>query len=190
MKTKKLLFLLSILLSVNILFAQQMQDSTNTSQQKTKQKKNLSDKIYYGGTFGISLGSYTMIGIYPLVAYKLTPKLSAGVKFSYQYVSDNRYSTKYNTSNYGGSVFSRFRVTQRLYTHVEYEQMNYDLYDYSTNSTSREWVPFLYVGAGYSQNLGGNVWLNLQVLFDVLQNENSPYNGWEPFFSVGIGAGF
>jgi hypothetical protein len=177
-------------LSANILFAQQVQDSVREQQQQPKQKKNLSEKIYYGGTFGISLGSYTMIGVYPLIAYKFTPKLSAGVKFTYQYVSDSRYSTTFTTSNYGGSVFSRYRVTPRFYAHIEYEQMNYDLYDNINNSSSREWVPFLYVGAGYSQNLGKNVWLNLQVLFDVLQNEKSPYNNWEPFFSIGIGAGF
>jgi len=32
--------------------------------------------------------------------------------------------------------------------------------------------------------------LNIQVLFDVLQNSNSPYNRWEPFYSVGFGVGF
>jgi hypothetical protein len=30
----------------------------------------------------------------------------------------------------------------------------------------------------------------VQVLFDVLQNNDSPYDDWEPFFSIGIGVGF
>ena len=49
---------------------------------------------------------------------------------------------------------------------------------------------FCLLGAGYSQNVGGNAWLNIQILFDVLQSDKSPYNNWEPFYSVGVGVGF
>jgi hypothetical protein len=35
-----------------------------------------------------------------------------------------------------------------------------------------------------------NVWLTAQVLFDVLQDPDSPYRRWDPVFSVGVAAGF
>jgi hypothetical protein len=57
-------------------------------------------------------------------------------------------------------------------------------------SSTREWVPFLYLGGGYSKKMSRNSWLMAQVLFDVLQDENSPYQAGSPFFSVGIGFGF
>jgi hypothetical protein len=41
-----------------------------------------------------------------------------------------------------------------------------------------------------SQPISGNTWFTAEVLFDVIQNENSPYKNWEPFFSVGFGVGF
>lgn len=154
-----------------------------------KQKSSFASKLYFGGNIGLTFGSYTMIGVYPLVGYKLTPKLSAGLKLSYQYVSDSRYSQTYTTSNYGWSVFSRYRLIPSLYVHAEYEMINYELYNYDGTS-NREWVPFLLLGAGYSQSIGGAAWVNVQVLFDVLQDENSPYNQWDPFFSVGVGVGF
>ena len=124
-----------------------------------------------------------------MIGYKITPKLSGGLKIGYEYVSDNRYSSNYQTSNYGGSIFARYRVIPRLDAHVEYEQINYELYNFDGTS-NREWVPFLYVGGGYSQPIGRNVWLTAQVLFDVLQDERSPYNRWDPVFSVGVAANF
>ena len=138
---------------------------------------------------GLTVGDYTRIGIYPLVGYKLKPKLSVGVKIAYEYIRDNRYSSTYETSNYGYSVFSRYRIIPALYAHVEYARLNYELYN-SLGESHREWIPFLLVGGGYSKRMGANAWLNLQVLFDVLQDDRSPYNTWDPIFSVGIGVGF
>lgn len=153
-----------------------------------KAKPNNQQKIFYGGNVGASFGNYTMVGIYPLVGYNLTPKFSVGVKFLYQYISDKRYTETYTSSNYGGSIFARFRIVPPLYLHAEYSQMSYDQY-YSQDESGRVSVPYVFVGAGYRKSLGGAVWLNAQVLFDVLQDSNSPYGNWEPFFSLGFGVG-
>lgn len=142
-------------------------------------------KMYYGGYLNLSFGTYTVVGIQPLIGYKFTPQLSAGVQLSYEYSSYGNTSA----SNYGGSLFGRYRVLPQLYTHAEFSAINYQLI-YSLGETDRVWVPFLYLGGGYSQPISKNVWLNTQVLFDVLQDENSPYESWEPFFSIGIGVGF
>lgn len=141
-------------------------------------------KLYYGGYMSLSFGSYTVIGISPLVGYKFTPKLSSGVQLSYEYSSYNDNSS----SNYGGSVFARYRVVPKIYTHAEFSTVNYEIYNF--NGKDRKWVPFLFLGGGFSQPISKNTWLTAQVLFDVLQNENSPYKDWEPFFSIGVGVGF
>jgi len=165
------------------------QDSAKVAPTENRDN-SFADKLYFGGNIGLSFGSYTMIGLYPLIGYKVSPKLSAGLKITYQYISDSRYSTTYTSSNYGGSVFARYRFIPQLYAHIEYESLNYEVNNYLTNSTSRDWVPFLYVGAGFSQRMGGNTWVNFQILFDVLQDSGSPYNEWDPFYSVGVGVGF
>jgi len=46
------------------------------------------------------------------------------------------------------------------------------------------------LGGGYSLPLGGRTSLNAQILFDVLQDDRSPYRNWEPFYSVGLSVGF
>ena len=141
-------------------------------------------KMYYGGYMNLSFGSYTVIGVSPLVGYKFTPQLSAGIQLTYEYSSYDNSSY----SNYGGSLFGRYRILPQLYAHAEFSAINYE--SFYLEETERVWVPFLYLGGGYSQPISKNVWLNAQVLFDVLQDENSPYESWEPFFSIGFGVGF
>jgi len=164
------------------------QDTTQVAKPEHKSNTKSFNRIYYGGNFGLSLGSYTMIGAYPLVGFKITPKLSAGVKLAYEYIQDKRFTTNYNTSNYGASLFARYRVLKPLYVHLEYAGINYELYN-DLGESKREWVPFLLAGAGYSQQVGGRTWVFAQILFDVLQNNKSPYSNWEPFYSIGVGTG-
>jgi hypothetical protein len=190
----KIASLLFIALFASVLGFAQVPDSTTVEQtmveepvvQKPKLDKS---KLYYGGYVNLSIGNYTVIGATPMVGYKLTPKFSVGGQLSYEYVKDKRYDTDYETSNYGLSVFSRYRIVPQLYLHAEFSEMNYKLYSFN-GSSSRKWVPLLWLGGGYSQPITKNTWFTAQVLFDVINDENSPYKDWEPYFSVGVGVGF
>lgn len=185
MKSIALIFVL--LIAAGGIYAQDSLYTPPPTQEKPKAP--IKDKIYYGGYVNLSFGSYTVVGIEPMIAYKLKPKLSVGLKINYTYTSSNYSGTKYTSSSYGGSIFARYRVIPPLYAHVEYAAYNYEFYN-SLGESTREWVPFLFVGAGYSQKMGGRAWLNFQILFDVLQSSKSPYNDWEPFYSIGVGVGF
>jgi hypothetical protein len=147
------------------------------------------DRIYYGGTVTLSFGSTTSVGFYPMLAYKLTPKISAGVEAGYEYVS---YDFGPSTHNYGGSVFGRYRVGRNLYAHGEYEVTNYEIFETRSSSSpsSREWVPALLLGGGYCRAAGARTSLYAEVLFDVLQDANSPYGDWEPIVRFGVAVGF
>ncbi len=167
-------------------------DFSQLSQRKvrgTTKTEFTESRIYYGGYATMNFSrNYSVLGFQPLVGYKFTPKTSVGGQLSYEYISDERYGPKENGSNYGFSIFSRYRFSPLFYAHTEFSLMSYKWF-YSTYE-DRKWAPMLYVGGGYSQPLAPNVWLNGQVLFDVLNHKNSPYNDWEPYFSVGIGVGF
>lgn len=154
-----------------------------------KQKAPFKDKVYFGGGIGLSFGSYTRIAVYPMMGYKFTPKLSGGIELGYEYISDSRYSQQFNTSNYGASVFTRYRVIPQVFILAEYAMYNYELY-YLDLTKSREWVPFLFLGAGFSQQISPGTWAYASVKFDVLQNSNSPYNNWAPFWNLGVSVGF
>lgn len=185
---RKILLLLLVLF---IALASQAQDTIIIRKDTSSIKKiEKVSKFYYGGFFNLTFGSYTAIGVEPMIAYKMTPKLSAGAILTYEYISDNRNpGYKYNESNYGASIFGRYRVIPQLYFHTEFSEMNYTTSN-SNHSNTSYWVPFLFLGGGFSQQISETTWMNTQIVFDVIQNENSPYSDWEPFFSIGFGVGF
>ena len=153
------------------------------------EKKSQGIPVYYGGTIGLSFGSYFRLSVTPLVGFKLSEKTSAGFKVGYEYVEDKRYDPKLTASNYGASVFARYRAIPNAYLHAEFAYFSYK-YKISDFETDRTWVPFIYLGGGYLQPIGPGTALVVEVLVDVLQDSNSPYEAWDPVISIGVAAGF
>ncbi|UCF64858.1 MAG: hypothetical protein JSW33_03220 [bacterium] len=187
---KHFMFYIFSLLLTGMLFAQS-QDTTQTrpKQQPTPKKKAKKSNVYYGGTLGLSFGNYFRINVAPMVGMRLNPKTSVGFKVAYEYIKDKRYDPALTASNYGGSVFTRYRLVPKLYAHAEFAYMSYK-YKLSDLETDRTWVPFLLLGGGFVQPLSPKASLIVEVLFDVLQDSNSPYENWDPFISIGVGVGF
>lgn len=174
--------------------------STNTAApasapqaQTEKPKKESSfklSKVIIGGSLGFSFGSVTTVRINPLLGYKLTPKLSAGLTGLYEYSSYNYNNYgRQNYSNYGGSLYSRFRFIPAAYVHAEFSYINYEFSGFN-NEKYRQGVPFIFLGGGFTKRLSRNTYAYGQILFDVLQDSNSPYSQWNPFYSVGVSVGF
>jgi hypothetical protein len=138
--------------------------------------------LYYGGSVTLSFSGATRVGIFPMVGYRLTPQLSLGAKAGYEYV--NFHDVDFNAHNYGAGAFARFRFVPQAYLHGEYQMINFD------RPAEREWVPFLLFGGGFVQRLSPRTSAYVEVLFDVLQDDGSPYEDWQPGVSVGVAAGF
>lgn len=160
------------------------------SQDDEKPKTPLSERMYFGGGIGLTFGTVTAVNINPILGYKFTPKFSLGASLTYQYFKRKDEFFDYESNNYGGSTFARYRFIEEIYGHIEYAAINYDVYNISGEVAFRTWIPFLLLGAGYSSQIGDNSVIFLQLLFDVLENQYSPYEKGEPIYSVGIGIGF
>ena len=184
---------LLILLTFSMVSAQEDTLKPKQNPYQKGLKKPITDKFYFGGTLGLTFGTYTSISIWPMVGYKISPKFSAGLQPGYDYIKYNYQGYTDESSSYGIKIFSRYRIIPQIYLHAEYDYINYEIYtqvapnDFTKN---REFVPFLFLGGGLSQQLGRNSWMYVQILFDVLQDENSPYSSGEPFYSIGFGVGF
>jgi hypothetical protein len=158
--------------------------------QKQKKKSSFKmSKLFFGGSLGMTFGSFTSIRVNPLIGYSFTPKLSAGITGLYEYRTYDYLGQTKKSNDYGGSIFARFRVVQPIYLHAEYSYISYEFYDVNDKSY-RQGVPFLFVGAGYVQRVGKNTYVYGQILFDVIQSDKSPYSQWEPFYSFGVSVGF
>jgi len=174
--------LLLIVLLVSGLTAQQTTMAPQTP------KKNEPSKVYWGGELGLSFGSYFRISAVPLVGYKVTPQFHVGGKLGFAYVEDKRYETKITSFNYGGSVFTRYLIVKGLYAHAEFAYWSYK-YQTENLEGDRTWVPFLLVGGGYVQPISPSASLFIELLWDVLNDKNSPYDSSEPWVKVGVGVG-
>jgi len=173
-----------ILVSLALLAASapvRTQDSTATRDQATASKPS---PVYYGGYVTMWFGNPFRVGVFPLIGYRVTPKLSLGVEAGYEYL--NYDGPAGSTSNYGGALFARYRIIPQFYLHGEGRYINYG----SLTTSDRTWVPFILLGGGLVQRLGPRTSAYVEALFDVLQDDSSPYENWDPFIRVGIAVGF
>jgi len=165
-------------------------------QKSRKPSKGIGDRVYYGGTFGLSFGTFTSILVEPLVGFKMTEKLSTGIGIGFRYGKDNRTNSNLEYTNYLGRFYARYIIIPRVYAHVEYMVESYDESFYfegqSINKTGRTVVPFLFVGGGLRSPAGNGSFI-VQILFNVLQsnsNSNQVYPSGSPYISIGYIGGF
>lgn len=143
------------------------------------------DKVFFGGNFGLQVGSVTYVNLAPIVGYKVTDRYRVGVGINYIYTN------YFGHANHliGGRLFQQFFVWKGILLHAEYEFMNYP-----TNYTQPSGKPIhnianaFNVGAGYQQNFGRRAFTNVIVLYNVIHDRaNTIYNTpWSLRFTVGF----
>ena len=143
--------------------------------------------VFWGGSIILGFSGGFRIGAFPLVGVALTPKLAVGAQAGVEYVN---YEDAYGDAiNYGGAVFTRYRLNPRFYLHGEGQYLSYDLPRIG-DLDNREWVPFVLLGGGVVQPLGGRSSAYVEVLVDVLRDDDSPYDEWEPVVRFGVAVGY
>ncbi|AXE19731.1 hypothetical protein DR864_19300 [Runella rosea] len=133
------------------------------------------DKIRLGGSIGpLSFGTFTSIGISPIAGYQVTERLSLGGGLSYTYSSyKNPYTrVKTNSNNYGGRFFGMFNIFESINLNAEYESLNVEYPDFTSQIYRRTWLNSAMVGASYSTPIGGRFVraFNLIVLYNLSYN--------------------
>ena len=182
----------------------QLQQSENETAQpaeepakQKKQGKNENEKksavpfikkLYFGGTFGATFGNYTSITVAPTIGYRLKPSVYTGVKVYYTYSKQKFGGDSYEYHNYGFGTFLRWYAFSDLYLHVAPEIISYEYF--SNSGSTREWVPYLWAGAGIRKRTSKRSWVSVHVLFDMLNDKNSPFEQWEPNVVIGAGTSF
>ena len=150
-------------------------DSKPQEEEKEKEKPSpLIDRFYSGGSVDFQLSNnYLFFKLAPVLGYNLTKKFSVGTGLTYMYFKD--YFYKESTSIYGGSIFSRYLIGDNLIAHAEYEMLSRD--DISGFNRGRQIVPIFLVGAGYRQHFSKNSYFQILILFDLIDDDLSPYTG-------------
>ena len=145
--------------------------------------------FYWGAAVNVRYGRTSGIGLYPLIGYKVTRQWSVGARVGYEFWWRQRFSETITSHAVSGGLFSRYRLIPQIYAHIEGGAGNYDRILF-TGASDRVTYPFLFVGGGFSQRTGRRSWLLLEILYEVIQDRNSPYDGGGPLISIGMGVGF
>ena len=150
------------------------------------QNSNWQDKLYYGGGFGLSGGSWGgSIRLSPVIGYMITNRVSAGVGVTYEYYKyNNYYGQDFEDHRYGGMLFTRVNLFKQIFAYAEYSFMNYT---YNPSTEERRSIDRMPLGLGLSQPLGKRSSVNFIAAYDVLYENAGPYaSPWvfSVFFSL------
>jgi hypothetical protein len=154
----------------------------NSSAQKyVDESSGFTDRLYFGGNFGLQFGTFTHVEASPIVGYMINEKLSAGIGGIYQYfrVRGGNRVPDYETNIYGGKLFGRYNFSQQLFGYSEYENINLDVIYNTSNGfeLGRAWVPAFFIGGGYFQPIGNRAGATVMALYNLLYDvSRSPYN--------------
>jgi hypothetical protein len=166
-----------LLLGLNA-FAQP-DDYVNSLPAQDKPADKLSDltdreRTVVGGSLGLGLSSSNGSGMFygsltPLVGYRLTERLSAGVGFNYTY-----YKSRFSEEQfYAGIAWARLGLFNGLFACAEIDQVNAPVY--SARGLTRETFPLILAGGGISQGIGHGLGSYFQIMYDFTEEVRSPY---------------
>ena len=150
---------------------------------------DMTNKIYFGGSFGAQFGNTTSLEVSPLVGYRINTNLSVGFGLSYIYYSykdpDPAYSfLNFTSSIYGGRVFAKEYVFRNIFLYGEFEILNLNEPNPFTGVLSRKTTANPLMGGGFSQPMGGNSYIHFMILWDTNADVYSPYSN--PIIRIGF----
>jgi hypothetical protein len=129
----------------------------------------------------LSFGVITVIGASPILGYRINDKYSAGIGGTYFHFRSGPWSSNI----YGANLWNRFLIRDNLFLQAEYHRMNVPG---RLSLDPRVNINMLYIGGGYRQRMGQRVSLVLTVLYDLIDDPNSPFIN--PMIRGGIIGGF
>jgi hypothetical protein len=198
---KQVLLIAFLFLGLTKIYGQEVYSSSGKANYKKpkKEKGYDPDKLVLGGGIIFGLGNgYANLGASPIVGYRLAKGLTAGVGVGFQYYQssgliDNRnldYSVK-GTIIFP-NVWARYFVYNNVFITANYINSimsltkDYDLPMFANEKYSIN-VNSMLVGVGLRQPIKGRLSLYAELLYDVLQDPNSPYLGLTPRLGLATG---
>ena len=143
------------------------------------------ENLFTGGSVGVGFGNGTFsLGLGPYFGYSLNKYIDVAASFNYNYVSqrDPNSSLKVRQSILGPGAFVRLFPIRGLFAQAQYEynfiqlKAIYGVPGYP-NQVEKYKVQSTLIGGGYASGRDGvgSTYYFFSILFDVANNELSPY---------------
>lgn len=144
------------------------------SQEATEDTPPLSQRMFYGGSFGFQFGKITFVQIDPVAGLWLLPRLNVAAGPSFKYYNDEFG----HATIFGGRAYSEFVFLKDLdnlipmgvhlgfFVHAEYEGLSLERSVFAYDGGSgRVYQGTLLGGAGLSEPVGANSSADLEFLW-------------------------
>ncbi|MBL4716779.1 MAG: hypothetical protein JKX95_09105 [Bacteroidia bacterium] len=148
------------------------------------EKIPLKDRFYTGGDLGLLFGNLTYINISPLLGFKASKRYSIGIGINFEYVRIAKQDI--STSIYGVRIFNQYLIIENLFAHIEYAMLNLEVQTGAYES-ERRWFGLPLIGGGMRQELFGNSFLDLLILYNLNDSYLLPYPN--PIIRVSVNVG-
>jgi hypothetical protein len=149
----------------------------------------LRERLFYGGSFGLQLGSITAIQILPVIGIWVLPRIAVATGPTYRFYKDYFF----RTNIYGGRAYTQLVIIQDinsiipigsrigLFLHAENELLSLESETWKNPpySSDRFYVNTILAGAGISQPLGRRSSFNIMVLWALNDSEYDIYSNPE-----------
>ena len=147
-------------------------------------------RFFWGGGIGFSFGDVESIQVSPMVGYRITRRIAAGLQLTYIYTSFSSYGRDYTTNDWGGNIFANCIVWRNLFVGAEYEYLRYEYYRTPYARTNSGYSS-VFVGGGYFQPIGGHASVIVSTLYNLSYSDTEPGPYGSPWvIRAGIGVGF
>jgi len=136
---------------------------------------------FLGGNLFFSGSTTKSVGISPVFGIHIFPDFGIGLGADYFYAKRN----ENQIHSYGGKLYVQYHITKNLYAKSQFSYLYYNGTWIDTRYDS-QYVPYLFVGAGFQRRIASRAMLELEVLMDVLQDESSLFESGQPLFNAGV----
>ncbi len=181
---------LVVLLFFSTLLNAQNNDVDVKNDQPRKPKRPFNERLFLSPDLGLQFGTVTVVNVSPKIGYRITDKFASGLGGTYIYIKDKTYKSLgyiYESSIYGGSVFSQYQIFEQIRLYSEYEMLSLETFNSKTFKTTRELVPSLLAGGGYTSRIGEYSSFGIMLLYNLLDGPNSIYDN--PVIRIGFNIG-
>ena len=146
------------------------------------------ERLFFGGSFGLQIGTITDIELSPVAGFWVLPRLAAAAGPIYRFYKD----PLGRTDIYGGRAYTEFVIVRNInslipiglnmgiFVHFEDEFLSLDSEFWQIPSaTNRYNINTLLAGAGISQPVGRRASVNMMVLWALNEAEYDIYSSPE-----------
>ena len=177
----KKIFLFSLL---SVLFITAFSEDAYAQRRGKKKKKSsktdeyfdesgFANKLWYGGSIPFQIGgdgagnNALLIGLSPMVGYKINDFFSVGPRASIKYYEVYLVGDNLKMLQLGIGAFGRAKIASSFFAQVEYETLQFsELSDFGLPETADD---NFYLGAGYNSSMGNAFGYEIMILYNFME---------------------